>query len=49
VDLNPATGAADADVLTHVVKTRKNFLGVYLSTERAGSAKVGDTVYIDER
>jgi len=49
VNLNPLTAAADADVLAHVVRTRKNFLGAYGTTERPGKAKAGDIVYIDER
>ena len=49
VNLNPLTAVLDADVLAHVVKTRKNFLGAYGTTERPGKATVGDTVYVDER
>lgn len=49
VNLNPNTAVADAEVLMHVVKSRKNFLGAYASTERPGKARVGDVVFIDER
>ena len=46
VNLNPATGEKDCDVLMEVVKNRKNFLGVYGSAERPGRVQVGDTVYL---
>lgn len=49
VNLNPLTADADSEVLTHVVKNRRNFLGAYANTERPGKAKVGDVVYVDER
>lgn len=46
VDLNPATGERDQNVLAEVVKNRKNFAGVYASPERPGKIKIGDVVRI---
>ncbi len=49
VDVNPATGKKDCDILANVVRTRKNFLGIYGTTERPGLVRLGDTVYTVDR
>jgi len=46
VSLNPITGEQDLPVHKAVIEGRKNQLGVYGSTERAGAIAVGDTVYL---
>jgi hypothetical protein len=48
VNLNPTTAHADIDILKQVVAARKNFLGVYGTTQRPGTIKVGDLVFMTE-
>lgn len=49
VNLDPATGGANAPVHRTIVERRRNFLGVYGSPERPGRIAVGDPVYLRPR
>jgi uncharacterized protein YcbX len=46
VNLNPETGRPDLPVHRVIVGARRNFLGVYGSTERPGTIEVGAPVYL---
>jgi uncharacterized protein YcbX len=44
VDLDPVTGVKNAEIFAAIVRERRNRLGVYASTERCGTIRVGDAV-----
>lgn len=46
INIDPETGQQNPAILKEVVKTRKNQVGVYATTERPGSVQVGDTIYL---
>jgi uncharacterized protein YcbX len=46
VNVDPDTLSADKAVLGSIVRERKNLCGVYGSTERAGTVKVGDAILL---
>lgn len=46
VNVDPSTLRSERKVLNYIVNSRKNQLGVYMSTERPGTAQVGDILGI---
>ena len=46
VSVNPETGRPDLPVHRAIVNTRRNFLGIYGSTQRPGTIEVGAPVYL---
>lgn len=46
VNINPQTVKQDPEVLKQIVKQRKNSLGVYGTTERPGTIKVEDLIFL---
>ena len=46
VNLNPETGQPDLPVHRVIVALRRNFLGIYGSTQRPGVIEVGAPVYL---
>jgi len=46
VNLDPHSAQQNPEVLKEIVKNRKNFLGAYGGTERPGTIKAGDKIFL---